>query len=66
MTDIDKIELSMLTVAIGQAIGYGDMLEAKRIQRIMTEWINSAESDRRAIYRAYRNEGATSSGIDAS
>ena len=65
MSDHDRIEMSMMTVAIGQAIGYGDIDEAKRIQRLMMEWIKASEADRRAIYHAWRNEGPAAAGLDA-
>lgn len=65
MSDHDRIEMSMMTVAIGQAIGYGDIDEAKRIQRLMMDWIKASEAGRRAIYHAWRNEGPTAAGLDA-
>lgn len=33
-TQVEKTELSMMTVALGSAIGYGDIADAKRIQSL--------------------------------
>ena len=65
-TEVEKIELSMMTVALGSAIGYGDIADAKRIQKLMMDWINADDSGRRAIYHAFRNEGSGVAGLDAS
>lgn len=64
-TETERTELSMMTAAIGQAIGYGDVEDAFRIQKLMMDWIHSDDSERRTIYCAFRNEGPLVGGPDA-
>ena len=67
MTEHDAIEIRMMTVAIGQSIGYGEIAEAKRIQRIMMDWVSAPdEQSRRSIYHAFRNDGKSAPGIESS
>lgn len=66
MTEVEKIELSMMTVALGSAIGYGDIADAKRIQKLMMDWLHAGDSVRRALYHEFRNEGSGVAGLDAS
>ena len=54
-TEVENIELSMMTVAMGSAIGYGELEEAKRIQKLMMDWIKASDDQRRTLYRAFRN-----------
>lgn len=62
----NRIEISMMTVALGQSLGFNELAEAKRIQKLMMDWINADDAGKRSIYRAFRNEGSGVAGLDAS
>lgn len=64
--EVDRTELGMMVAGIGQALCYSDIDEAKRIQKIMMGWVKSAPAERRSIYHAYRNDGATTPGLECS
>ena len=64
--EIERIELRMLVVGIGQALCYSDMEDAKRIQKIMMDWACADQAQRRAISHAYRNEGKSVAGVECS
>lgn len=64
MTEIEAIEMRMMTVALGQAIGYGEINEAKRIQGLMMDWLVATDDVRRELYRGFRNEGSVVAGLD--
>ena len=66
MTEIEKMELSKMTVAIGSALCYGDIEDAKRMQKMVMDYLNASDSRRRAIYPTYRNEGDLTSGLECS
>ena len=65
-TQVENTELSMMTVALGSAIGYGEINEAKRIQRLMMDWLRADDEQRRTLYHGFRNEGASTSGLESS
>ena len=65
-TEVENIELGMMTVALGSAIGYGEVEEAKRIQKLMMDWIKASDDQRRTLYHAFRNEGAPTAGLESS
>lgn len=66
ITPQEKTELSMMTVALGQAIGYSDVEDAKRMQKMLMDWIHADDDKKRAIYHAFRNEGSGVAGLENS
>ena len=64
MTEIENIEMRMMTVSLGQALCYGEIDEARRVQRLVMDWLVAGNEQRRALYSAFRNEGSAVAGLD--
>lgn len=65
MTKTEDIQLSMMVVGVGQAVGYDDKQEALRIVKILMDWVSTPEQ-RGEIYSGYRNETGPRNGLESS